>query len=298
MIDSKTRIIVQGITGNQGSFHTDKMIKYGANVVAGVTPGKGGQVVAAGGKKIPVFNTVKEAKEMSLYSTFASDADGELYCVIFVPAKFALDACLEALHEDANLVIISEHIPVLDTIKIHNEASKKGLKVIGPNCPGIITPDETKIGITPGRFFTPGPVGIISRSGTLTYQISKNLTDSGIGQSTVVGIGGDMINGFNFIDSLKEFEKNDETRIIVLIGEIGGAEEENAALYIKSHVSKPVVAYIAGRTAPPGKTMGHAGAIISATGGTYNSKIEALKKAGVEIASSPSDVVELVKSLS
>jgi len=277
LIDSKTRVIVQGITGHHGSFHTDLMKKYGTNIVAGVTPGKGGENVGG----VPVFNTVAEAPE----------AD---FSILFVPATAALDAAIESLQQNLNLVIITEHIPVLDAIKISNEAKKRNLIVIGPNCPGIITPGESKVGILPGEFFKKGPVGILSRSGTLTYEISKKLTDADLGQSTIVGIGGDLINGFNFNEGLRKFEEDEDTEVIVLIGEIGGDAEEKAADYI-GNITKPVVAYIAGKTAPAGKTMGHAGAIISGESGTFESKVAALKSAGVQVATLPSEVPGLVK---
>jgi succinyl-CoA synthetase alpha subunit len=280
LINSETKVIVQGITGHHGSFHTERMLKYGTKVIAGVTPGKGGQRVHG----LTVFESVKQAQEQE-------NAD---FSIIFVPAAFALDAAMESLSENLNLVLITEGIPVFDAMKISLEARKRDLIVIGPNCPGIITPGECKIGIMPGQFFKKGKVGVLSRSGTLTYQISKNLLDAGMGQSTVIGIGGDMVNGFGFIEGLERMEKDPETEVIVLIGEIGGDAEERAAEYIMENVTKPVVAYIAGRTAPEGKTMGHAGAIISGGTGTFNTKIEALKNAGVKVAELPSEVAGLI----
>jgi succinyl-CoA synthetase alpha subunit len=289
LIDKNTRVIVQGVTGHHGLFHAGLMVEYGTKIVAGVTPGKGGTTVeadggAAGGKKIPVFDSVAEALEFS-----AAD-----YSIIFVPAAHALEAAEEALGSNLNLVIITEHMPVRDTMLIMKKAAEKNLIVIGPNCPGIITPEECKIGIMPVNIFKKGKIGVISRSGTLTYEIVQQLTLSGLGQSTVVGIGGDSLTGFGFNEALESFENDPETAAIVLIGEIGGDAEERAALLMKSHIKKPAIAYIAGRTAPSGKTMGHAGAIISGKSGTYASKISALKNVGVKIAELPWDVPRLV----
>jgi len=276
LIDATTRVIVQGITGNHGSFHTKLMLQYGTKIVAGVTPGKGGDVVEG----VPVFETVAEAVEVE-------PAD---WSILFVPALFALDAAMESLEAGLNLVIIAEHIPVHDALKIFHEAQKRKLVVVGPNCPGIIVPGSCKLGIMPESVFQPGSLGILSRSGTLTYEITSHLSEAGIGQSIVVGIGGDMVTGLNFSEGLSILEKDESTEKILLIGEIGGDEEEHAAEYIRSHVRKPVVSYLAGRTAPPGKTMGHAGAIISGGKGTFESKKNALLSAGVQVAELPKDV--------
>lgn len=277
MILADKGIIIQGITGNQGSFHAKKMKDYGTNIVAGVTPGKGGEKV----NEIPVYNSVKEALEKH-------KAD---WSVIFVPAKFAKSAAIEALENNLNIVVITEGIPVHDTIEIVHKANN--LVIIGPNCPGIIS-SGLKLGIMPAHIFKPGKVGIISRSGTLTYEIVASLTRAGIGQSTVIGIGGDAVPGSSFIDILKLFEKDSDTEKVVIIGEIGGDMEEAAASYIKEHFSKPVVAYIAGRTAPEGRKMGHAGAVISGSSGTAAAKINKLEDAGVRVARLPSQVAELL----
>lgn len=283
LIDNKTRVIVQGITGEQGRFHTGLMLEYGTKIVAGVTPGRGGQMIG----RVPVFDTVNEAMKFC-------QAD---YSIIFVPAKNAMAAALEALESGLNIVIITEHLPIHDAMMILEEARKRKLTVIGPNCPGIITPGQCKIGIMPSDVFVEGSVGIISRSGTLTYEIADNLRRNGIGQSTVIGIGGDFINGLNFEEALSSFEKDKKTKAVVMIGEIGGDAEERAANFINKKFSKPVIAYIAGRTAPEGKTMGHAGAIISGNTGTYLSKISALKKAGATIADTPWHVPDLLKKI-
>ena len=285
LIDSKTRVIVQGITGTHGSFHAARMLEYGTNIVAGVTPGKGGTVVSAGEKDVPVYNAISEAAEA---------VGGADYSIIFVPAMHAFNAAIEALHANLNLVIITEHIPVHQVMKIMWEAGRRNLVVIGPNCPGLISPGECKIGIMPGEVFTSGSVGVLSRSGTLTYEIVAGLSKSGIGQSTVVGIGGDMINGLNFVEGLKMMEEDPATEKILLIGEIGGDAEERAAAYIADNVKKPVFAYLAGRTAPVGKTMGHAGAIISHGKGGFAEKKAALEGAGVKVASMPGEVVGLM----
>lgn len=287
LVHKNTKVIVQGITGHHGSFHAELMMEYGTNIVAGVTPGKGGRVMNLAGKKIPVFNSVQEALKFS-------PAD---FSIIFVPSDHALEASLEALEENLHLVIITEHIPVHDVMKIVSKAEEKKRVVIGPNCPGIITPDECKIGIMPGNIFRKGRVGVLSRSGTLTYEIIQTLSEAGLGQSTVIGIGGDMVNGLSFVDGLQLFESDKKTDIIVLIGEIGGDAEERAAEYIQKHVRKKVVAYIAGKTSPPGKTMGHAGAIISGNTGTYIAKILALKKAGVRLIKKPSDIALRIKKI-
>jgi succinyl-CoA synthetase alpha subunit len=283
LVNKSTKAIIQGITGKQGIFHAKLMLEYGTRIVAGSAPGRGGQSIEG----IPVFDSVREALEKH-------DANSS---IIFVPAPFAKDAALEAI--DANLnpvVIITEGIPVHDEIIIARVASEKGIRVIGPNTPGIITPSECKLGIMPGHVFKRGNVGIISRSGTLTYEIAANLTNSGIGQSTCLGIGGDPVTGMNFIDILELFREDKETRSIVIIGEIGGDAEERTAKYLlETGFKKNVVAFIAGRTAPPGKRMGHAGAIISGSSGTAEAKINALKEVGVKVASRPSEVPKLLK---
>ena len=280
-VDNDTKCLVQGITGKQGSFHTKQMLDYNTNIVAGVTPGKGGQTFEG----VPIFNSVEEVKEeVNVNSS-----------IIFVPAKFAKDAAFESIKHLDLVVIISEHIPVHDSMEIMNYAEKMGTTVIGPNTPGIISPNIGKLGIMPTHIFDKGNVGVISRSGTLTYEVASQLTRAGIGQSTCIGIGGDPVTGTNYIDILKRFEKDDETEAIVLIGEIGGNAEEKAAKFIKENISKPVVSYIAGITAPPGKRMGHAGAIIQGDSGTAKSKINALSEAGVEVASMPSEISTLIK---
>lgn len=284
LINKETKVIVQGITGNMGKTHTAHMLKYGTKISAGVTPQKAGQEVQG----IKVFDTVLEAKEKT----------GANASCIFVPAYFALNAALEAFDVGIELVvIITEGIPPHDEVKIIRAAKSKNVKVIGPNCPGIITPGECLIGIHPGVIYKPGKVGIISRSGTLTYEIALLLTNANIGQSTCIGIGGDPVIGLGFIECLKLFQSDKNTEAIVLIGEIGGTAEEEAAEYIKKEIKKPVVAYIAGRTAPPGKRMGHAGAIISGNKGTAESKVKAFKDAKVFVADVPSQVVDLVKKV-
>ncbi|MDH7477229.1 MAG: succinate--CoA ligase subunit alpha [Candidatus Bathyarchaeota archaeon] len=282
IIGKNTSAIVQGITGTQGSFHTKLMLEYGTKIVAGVTPGKGGTQVHG----VPVYDTVEEAREK--HSVNAS--------IIFVPAPFAADAALEALENGIRtIVIITEHIPIKDAINLMANAKQIKATIIGPNTPGIITPEESKLGIMPAHIFKKGSIGMISRSGTLTYEIAASLTRKGLGQSTCLGLGGDPITGLNFIDALKMFKEDPQTDAVVLIGEIGGNLEELAAKYIqKEKYPKPVVAFIAGRSAPPGKRMGHAGAIVMGKAGTAESKIEAFKKAGVEVAEKPSDVAELL----
>ena len=284
LIGKGTRAIVQNITGTQGSFHTKLMLDYGTKIVAGVTPGRGGVQMYG----IPVYDTVEEAKER--HSPNAS--------IIFVPAPFATDAALEALENGIKtLVIITEHIPIKDSVELMAHAKRTDAKIIGPNTPGIITPGESKLGIMPAHIFRPGNVGIISRSGTLTYEIADNLTRNSLGQSTCLGLGGDPITGLNFVDTLEMFVKDSQTENVVLIGEIGGDLEEITAGYIlKEKYPKPVVAFIAGRSAPPGKRMGHAGAIITGKAGTAESKIEAFKNAGVKVAEKPSDVAKLLIS--
>jgi len=281
LIDQNTRVLVQGITGREGEFHTRQMLEYGTQVVAGVTPGKGGQEVLG----VPVFDTVKQA-------VAATGADAS---VIFVPAPFAADAVLEAADAGVRLVVcITEGIPVQDMVKTVALVRQKGVRLIGPNCPGIMTAGQCKIGIMPGNIFTPGPVGLISRSGTLTYEIVDLLTKSGLGQSTCIGIGGDPVLGSTFADLLPLFEADAETQAIVLVGEIGGSDEEIAAEYIRT-MRKPVVGLISGRTAPPGKRMGHAGAIISGRTGTPQAKVDALRAAGVPVADALYEIPELVK---
>lgn len=281
-VDKNTKVIVQGITGRDGSFHTQQMIDYGTQVVGGVTPGKGGSEVSG----IPVFNSVAEAKS-------ASGADCS---VIYVPIRFVVDAIYEAIYAGIELVVvITEGIPTLEMTKLYPFIKSRGSRMIGPNCPGIITPGECKVGILPGHIHTPGPIGVVSRSGTLTYEVVHNLSKAGLGQSTCLGIGGDPIAGTNFIDCLDAFQKDAQTEAVVLVGEIGGTDEEQAAEFIKKNMDKPVVGLIVGRTAPPGKRMGHAGAIISGGKGTAEEKIAALTSAGVPIADIPSQIPGLVK---
>lgn len=282
LVDKNTRLLVQGITGRDGSFHTSKMKAYGTNIVAGVSPGKGGQQVEG----IPVFNTVEEAVKTTKANV----------SIIFVPAPLAGDAILEAAEAGIELVIcISEGVPTLDMVKATAYLKKKGVKLIGANCPGLITPGEALVGILPGNIFLKGNVGLISRSGTLTYEMVNQLTTNGIGQSTCVGIGGDPVAGLYFQELLQMFEDDPETEAIVLIGEIGGDAEERAAQYIKEHITKPVVAFIAGQTAPPGKRMGHAGAIISSGSGTAAEKIAAFEAIGVPVARRPVEIPQLIK---
>ena len=285
LVDKNTRLVVQGITGREGSFHATQMIEYGTNVVAGVTPGKGGQWFSTDDKKVPVFDTVKEA-------VAATDANTSL---IFVPARFAVDAIYEAADAGVELIIcLTEHIPVLDMIAARAYLDSLDVRLIGPNCPGLLTPGQAKVGIIPGSIAIPGNVGVVSKSGTLTYEVIDALTKLGIGQSTCVGIGGDPIAGTNFIDVLALFEEDPDTEQIVMIGEIGGNAEEQAAAYIAQHVTKPVTSFIAGRTAPPGKRMGHAGAIVEGKSGTAESKVEALRAAGVRVADNPDDIAKIV----
>ncbi len=284
LLNKDTKVIVQGITGKQGQFHTSKMIEYGTNVVGGVTPGKGGQTVLDG---IPVFNTVRAAVE----------ATGATCSMITVPARFAVGSILEAAEAGIELIVtLTEHIPIQDMIKARAYLDRKGVRMIGPNCPGLITAGEAKVGIIPGNIVMPGPVGLVSRSGTLTYEVVYALTTKGIGQTTCVGIGGDPINGTNFIDVLQMFEDDPATTQMVMIGEIGGSAEEEAAAYIKEHITKPVYAFIAGQTAPPGRRMGHAGAIVEGNAGTAAGKVKALQEAGVKVAAHPEQIAELVEA--
>jgi len=284
LVNKSTKVICQGITGEQGAFHTAQMVAYGTRMVGGVTPGKGGTDVNG----IPVFNTVGEAKKKT-------NADAS---VIYVPAAFAADAIMEAIDAGIGLIIcITEGIPVVDMIKVKKFMQGKPSRLVGPNCPGVITPDECKIGIMPGHIHKKGSIGVVSRSGTLTYEAVDQLTRLGLGQSTCVGIGGDPINGANFIDVLGMFEKDPETSAMIMIGEIGGSAEEEAAEFIKKNVKKPVVAYIAGVTAPKGKRMGHAGAIIAGGKGTADEKYAALEMAGIKTTRSPAELGKTVMEL-
>ena len=282
-IDKGTRLVVQGITGRDGSFHSKQMLAYGTNVVAGVTPGKGGQRFEG---SVPVFNTVADAVA----------ATGANTSVIYVPANFAADAVFEAADAGIALVVcISEGVPVLDMTRVMPYLQEKGVRLIGPNCPGLISPGQAKVGIIPGSICVPGPVGLVSRSGTLTYEVVYQLTRAGIGQTTCVGIGGDPIIGTNFIDCLGAFQEDPATKAIVMMGEIGGTDEQSAAAFVKAKVTKPVVGFIAGQTAPPGRRMGHAGAIISGSSGTAAEKIAAFEAAGIAVMRRPMDVVQLIK---
>lgn len=283
LVNKNTRLLVQGITGNEGLFHTEQMVAYGTNVVAGVTPGKGGDWVLDG--KIPVFDSVRIAVE----------ATGANTSVIFVPARFAPDAIYEAADAGIELIVcVTEGIPVKDMMQAYSYLDQHQIRLVGPNCPGLLTPGEAKVGIIPGDISFPGHIGVVSRSGTLTYEVLYALMQEKIGVSTCVGIGGDPVNGTNFIDVLSLFEEDPQTEKIVLIGEIGGTDEEMAAKFIDSLMTKPVVGFIAGQTAPPGKRMGHAGAIIEGGAGTANEKIIALQKVGVHIANFPEEIPDLL----
>ncbi len=280
IVDAETRLVVQGLTGREGRFHGLRNRGYGTNVVAGVTPGKGGQDVDG----VPVFDTVAEAVEEAGANT----------TMVFVPARFAADAIYEAVDAGiATVICIAEGLPAHEMLRIYNYIRPRGMTMLGPNCPGALSPGKANVGIIPAEIFREGPVGVVSRSGTLTYQIGHDLTQRGLGNSTIVGIGGDPVVGSSFIDILARFEADDETELIVLVGEIGGDEEEKAAAYIEAEVTKPVIAYIAGFTAPPGKTMGHAGAIISGSSGTAQAKKEALEARGVRVGTTPTEVAEL-----
>ena len=282
IINDKTKILVQGMTGNQGQFHTGQMLAYGSKIVGGISPGKGGQSVQG----VPVYDSVEQAMQ-------AEPADAS---VIFIPARFVKESALEAMEAGIKtLVIITEHVPLHDALDIMAYAEKKGVQIVGPNTYGLISPGQCKIGIMPNRIFLPGAIGVVARSGTLSYEIVFQLTQAGIGQSSVVGLGGDRVVGLSFIDVLQKFEADPETKGVVLVGEIGGNAEEEAAQYIKG-MKKPVVAFLAGKSAPPGKRMGHAGAIIERGKGTFASKVEALTAAGVKVASLPWEVSDLIKA--
>ncbi len=279
-VDRNTRLLVQGITGREGRFHTEQCVAYGTNVVAGVTPGKGGQSVG----DIPVFNTVRQAVQDT----------GANCSMIFVPPPFAADAILEAIDAGVPLIVaITEGIPVADMMRVKTYLKGSESRLIGPNCPGIITPEQCKVGIMPGPIHQPGPVGVVSRSGTLTYEVVHQLSTQNIGQSTCIGIGGDPVNGTNFIDCLKAFQNDPQTKGIVMVGEIGGSAEEEAAEFITAEVDKPVVGFVAGLTAPPGRRMGHAGAIISGSSGTAQAKIEAMEKAGISVVKNLGELGEI-----
>jgi succinyl-CoA synthetase alpha subunit len=283
IVDKNTRLLVQGVTGREGSFHTTQMVEYGTNVVAGVTPGGLGKQVAG----VPVYNTVAEA-------VAATQPNAS---IIFVPARFAPDAIYEAVDNGIPFVVcITEGVPVVDMVPVYDYVKSKGARLLGPNCPGLITPGEAKVGIMPGFIHRPGNVGLVSRSGTLTYEVVNALTQAGMGQSTAIGIGGDPIIGTNFIDALALFQADPKTEAIVMIGEIGGSDEEEACEFIKAHVTKPMAGFIAGRTAPEGKRMGHAGAIISGGAGTAAGKIAAMEAAGVHVADAPSKVPGLLQA--
>jgi succinyl-CoA synthetase alpha subunit len=282
-IDKNTRLLIQGITGRDGSFHARQMIEYGTQVVGGVTPGKGGQKFE---DKVPIFNTVAEAVAETGANT----------TVIYVPPMFAADAMMEAADAGIPFIVcITEGVPVLDMTRVYPFVKERGSRLLGPNCPGLISPGMSKVGIIPGRICTPGPAGLVSRSGTLTYEVVYQMTRAGIGQTTCVGIGGDPINGTNFIDCLDAFEKDPATKAVVMIGEIGGTDEQEAARFVKEKMKKPVVGFIAGQTAPPGRRMGHAGAIISGSAGTAAEKMQAFEENGVGVAKRPIDVVDLLK---
>jgi succinyl-CoA synthetase alpha subunit len=283
-IDSNTTVIVQGITGRDGSFHAKQMLEYGTKIVGGVTPGKGGQTFEG---KVPIFNTMADAVRETGANT----------SVIYVPPPFAADAIMEAADAGIQLVVaITEGVPVLDMTRVYPFVKDRGARLIGPNCPGLITPGKSKVGIIPGNICTPGKIGVVSRSGTLTYEVVYQLTRAGMGQSTCVGIGGDPINGTNFIDCLAAFEKDAGTIAVAMMGEIGGTDEQEAAKFVQERMTKPVVGFIAGQTAPPGRRMGHAGAIISGSSGTAAEKIAAFESAGIGVARRPKDFVELLRA--
>ncbi len=287
-IDNDTRLVVQGITGRDGSFHTQQMMEYETNVVAGVTPGKGGQTFDAGGAgSVPIFDSLDRAVEETGANT----------SVIYVPPRFAADAIMEAAEAGIELIVaITEGVPVLDMTRVYPYVQERGARLLGPNCPGALSPGKAKVGIMPGSIVAEGRVGVVSRSGTLTYEVVYQLTQAGIGQSTCIGIGGDPIIGTNFIDTLTAFEADAETDAVVMIGEIGGTDEQEAAAFVKANMSKPVVGFIAGQTAPPGRRMGHAGAIISGSAGTAEEKMQSFEDNEIAVMKRPSDVVELVRA--
>jgi succinyl-CoA synthetase alpha subunit len=286
-IDTDTRLVVQGITGRDGAFHTQQMMEYGTNVVGGVTPGKGGQTFDAGTRPVPIFDNMDRAVRETGANT----------SVIYVPPAFAADAIMEAADAGIGFIVaITEGIPVLDMTRVHPFVQERGARLLGPNCPGALSPGKAKVGIMPGQIVRDGNVGVVSRSGTLTYELVYLLTQAGIGQSTCVGIGGDPIIGTNFIDVLAAFEADPGTEAVVMIGEIGGTDEQEAAAFVKANMSKPVVGFIAGQTAPPGRRMGHAGAIISGSAGTAEEKMNAFEANGIAVMKRPSDVVELVQA--
>jgi len=283
-IDNDTTVIVQGITGRDGSFHTKQMLEYGTKIVGGVTPGKGGQQFES---TVPIFNTVADAVATTKANT----------SVIYVPPMFAAYAIMEAADAGVKFIVaITEGVPVLDMTRVYPFVRERGARLLGPNCPGLITPGKSKVGIIPGRICTPGNIGVVSRSGTLTYEIVYQLTRAGLGQSTCVGIGGDPINGTNFIDCLSAFEADPQTKAVAMMGEIGGTDEQDAAAFVKANMKKPVVGFIAGQTAPPGRRMGHAGAIISGSSGTAAEKVAAFEAAGMGVAKRPLDFVDLLKA--
>jgi len=285
LVDETTKLVVQGITGGEGSFHTKQMIEYGTSVVAGVTPGKGGQKYE---DKVPVFNTIADAVKN----------EGANTSVIFVPPAFAADAVMESADAGLRLVVcVTEGIPALDMVKVRNYLRSRITRLVGPNCPGVISPGKCKVGIMPGFIHKSGTVGVISRSGTLTYEAVHQLTELGIGQTTCIGIGGDPVIGTTFVDALALFQKDDDTKAVVLIGEIGGTAEEEAAEFVKANVDKPIVSFIAGRTAPPGRRMGHAGAIISGGKGTAADKMKALKAVGIHVVESPAEIGVTIKKV-
>jgi succinyl-CoA synthetase alpha subunit len=288
-IDQDTRLLVQGITGRDGSFHTQQMMEYGTHVVGGVTPGRGGQKFdGPDGRSVPIFDTMQRAVA----------ATGANASVIYVPPPFAADAIMEAADAGVPFIVcITEGVPVLDMTRVYAFVQDRGVRLLGPNCPGLLSPGRSKVGILPGQIATAGPVGVVSRSGTLTYEVVYQLTLAGIGQTTCVGIGGDPINGTSFIDCLAAFEADPETRAVVMIGEIGGTDEQDAARFVTRKLTKPVVGFIAGQTAPPGRRMGHAGAIISGSSGTAEEKIQAFEQNGIGVARRPSDVVGLIRNV-
>jgi succinyl-CoA synthetase alpha subunit len=287
-IDTDTRLVVQGITGRDGSFHAQQMMEYGTTVVAGVTPGKGGQTFEADAGSVPIFDGMDEAVREAGANT----------SVIYVPPRFAADAIMEAAESGVEFIVaITEGIPVLDMTRVYPYVQERGARLLGPNCPGALSPGQAKVGIMPGSIVKEGSVGVVSRSGTLTYEVVYQLTQAGIGQSTCIGIGGDPIIGTNFIDALEAFEADPATDAVVMIGEIGGTDEQEAAAYVKEHMRKPVVGFIAGQTAPPGRRMGHAGAIISGSAGTAEEKMQAFEDNGIAVMKRPADVVELIRDV-